>query len=259
MRPRWVAAAAALLLLAWSDARLLAALRAFALSGARRPSSPRGYSWRAGSKARTPQTARQAGAGEPDASPWDKAVWSAAEALGTLKATLAGEGGEWPSDVEGEPAKSREELVDRLRADYDRSYFLTGDIDVPLYTEDCEFADPFASFRGRERFVRNLRNLAGGFITSFNVKLLDLDVEGGADARSVLVKSRLRVVLELGLPWRPVLGWVWGVTHECDASSSPDGGGDIWQCSVHREAWEIDPAEGVAMVFRPGRGLRGSG
>ena len=27
----------------------------------------------------------------------------------------------------------------------------------PLYTEDCEFADPFTSFRGRQRFVQNLK------------------------------------------------------------------------------------------------------
>lgn len=54
---------------------------------------------------------------------------------------------------------TREELVARLRADYDRNYFLTGDIDVPLYTEDCEFADPFTSFRGRQRFVQNLKIL----------------------------------------------------------------------------------------------------
>ena len=55
------------------------------------------------------------------------------------------------------PQGTREELVERLRADYDRNYFLTGDIDVPLYTEDCEFADPFTSFRGRQRFVQNLK------------------------------------------------------------------------------------------------------
>ena len=49
--------------------------------------------------------------------------------------------------------------MERLRADYDRNYFLTGDIDVPLYTEDCEFADPFTSFRGRQRFVAKSEDL----------------------------------------------------------------------------------------------------
>jgi hypothetical protein len=41
-----------------------------------------------------------------------------------------------------------------------------------LYAGDCEFADPFASFRGRARFKANLENLAGGFIAENDVKLL---------------------------------------------------------------------------------------
>lgn len=31
----------------------------------------------------------------------------------------------------------------------------------------------------------------------------------------LVVKSRLLVQLELALPWRPLLGWVWGVDHSC--------------------------------------------
>ena len=42
-----------------------------------------------------------------------------------------------------------------------RPYFLTGAMDVALYDEQCEFADPFVAFRGRDRFVANLENLAG--------------------------------------------------------------------------------------------------
>eukprot|EP00438_Fugacium_kawagutii_P007185 Skav210218 [mRNA] locus=scaffold2492:164513:164824:+ [translate_table: standard] len=89
---------------------------------------------------------------------WDQVVWNAAEALGNARASLVG------SDEEplGEAASTRDELVERLRADYDRNYFLTGDVDVPLYTEDCEFADPFTSFRGRKRFVQNLKRLSFG-------------------------------------------------------------------------------------------------
>lgn len=87
---------------------------------------------------------------------WDQVVWNAAEALGNARASLVGAEEEMPV---GEAPNSREELVERLRADYDRNYFLTGDIDVPLYTEDCEFADPFTSFRGRQRFVQNLKQL----------------------------------------------------------------------------------------------------
>ena len=97
-------------------------------------------------------TASQAG----EAGWWDQLVWNAAESLGNARASLVGSEPEMPM---GEAPSSRDELVDRLRADYDRNYFLTGDIDVPLYTEDCEFADPFTSFRGRQRFVQNLKKL----------------------------------------------------------------------------------------------------
>lgn len=90
---------------------------------------------------------------------WDQLVWNAAEALGNVRGAAVGN-----EEVEmGEVPQSREELVQRLRADYDRNYFLTGDIDVPLYTEDCEFADPFTSFKGRQRFVQNLKRLTRHF------------------------------------------------------------------------------------------------
>eukprot|EP00434_Breviolum_minutum_P018812 symbB.v1.2.016593.t1/scaffold1264.1/size127839/2 len=186
---------------------------------------------------------------EADQAGWlDQAVWKGAEVLGQARASLVGEA---PSDPEiGEVPSTREELVERLRADYDRNYFLTGDIDVPLYTEDCEFADPFTSFRGRQRFVQNLKNLAGGFITNFKVKLLEFTV--AEDEDPLLIRSRLLVQLELALPWRPLLGWVWGVDHRC--ASSNVNGTTGWQCFLHKESWEVSASEGVAMVFRPGKG-----
>ena len=30
---------------------------------------------------------------------------------------------------------------------------------MALYAEECEFADPFTSFNGRDRFVQNLKHL----------------------------------------------------------------------------------------------------
>lgn len=34
-----------------------------------------------------------------------------------------------------------------------------------------------------------------------------------------MVRSRLLVQLELALPWKPLLGWVWGVDHSCDLAT----------------------------------------
>ena len=104
---------------------------------------------------RRPSTITASQAGE--AGWWDQLVWNAAETLGNARASLVGSEPEMPM---AEAPSSRDELVERLRADYDRNYFLTGDIDVPLYTDDCEFADPFTSFRGRQRFVQNLKKLS---------------------------------------------------------------------------------------------------
>ena len=63
--------------------------------------------------------------------------------------------------------------------------------------------------------------------------------------------SRAVVKLQLGLPWRPVLAWVWGVAYEIN----PDTG----RVCRHLESWEVRAAEGVAQLFRPGNGLRGRG
>ena len=51
-------------------------------------------------------------------------------------------------------------------------YFLTGAMDAALYDPDCEFADPFTSFRGRDRFVANLENLAGRPVAAGNAIFL---------------------------------------------------------------------------------------
>ena len=32
---------------------------------------------------------------------------------------------------------------------------------MQAYAADCYFADPFAGFKGTERFVKNVRNLGG--------------------------------------------------------------------------------------------------
>lgn len=52
----------------------------------------------------------------------------------------------------GSSPLERADAVARLRTDFDRFYFVTGQMDLDLYEEDCTFADPFVAFKGRERF-----------------------------------------------------------------------------------------------------------
>ena len=40
-----------------------------------------------------------------------------------------------------------------------------------IYEEQCEFADPFVSFKGRDRFKANVSNL-GSFMEEVNLKVL---------------------------------------------------------------------------------------
>ena len=177
-----------------------------------------------------------------------KVVWYAAEWFGKAAALVRP-----PPAVEegvGDPPASMEEAIARLAADYEgtpedpRPYFLTGKMDVALYDPDCEFADPFVSFNGRQRFKENLENLAGGFITDSSVRTLD------TKASDTSYTTRLLVKLQLGLPWKPVLSWPWGVEHVFDQSS-----GLIVR---HIESWEVSPSEGVRQLLKAGppRGLK---
>ena len=65
------------------------------------------------------------------------------------------------------------------------------------------------------------------------------------------------------LPWEPIIGWVWRVTHvvegEEDEEERGGRGGEKktkWRVTEHNEKWEIEPWEGVKQVFRDGRGKR---
>jgi len=183
-------------------------------------------------------------------------VWYATEVFGKAAKLVRGA----PPVEEyavGPPPASTAEAIARLVVDYEgtdddpRPYFLTGKMDVALYDVDCEFADPFVSFRGRQRFKENLENLAGGFITDSSVRTLD------TSSTDTSYTTRLLVKLQLGLPWKPVLAWPWGVEHVFDEQS-----GLIVQ---HIERWEVSPAEGVRQLLRAGppnglqQGRRGGG
>jgi hypothetical protein len=147
------------------------------------------------------------------------------------------------------PPASLNETLQRIRLDNDRSYFLSGKVDTYIYDKDCVFADPFVSFRGRDRFVDNLQNL-GSFITNYTAKIIQYNVEVGDSSftssnnknsnQVTIVKTKVMVKLELNLPWKPVLAWPWGVTYQVD----PD------LITKHEESWDIEPWEGIKQIFR---------
>jgi len=167
-----------------------------------------------------------------------KAAWLGTELLGNIAGVASKDNVIF--DVEPPPSSLTEAAM-RLRADYERDYFVTGEVDAELYDEDCVFADPFAAFNGRQRFVDNLQNL-GTFIVGYNIKMLSFEEQLSASPPTIT--TRVMVKLQLNLPWKPVLAWPWGVLHTYDSSSS--------LIVEHRESWEVSAGEGLAQCFRPG-------
>jgi hypothetical protein len=139
--------------------------------------------------------------------------------------------------------KSLDETIERINDDNDRYYFLSGEIDSFIYDVDCIFADPFVSFSGRDRFVQNLQNL-GSFITKYDARVLKYSPVTYEDSRQI-IETKIMVKLELNLPWKPVLAWPWGVKYEIDPNT--------FLITKHEESWNIEPLEGVKMIFRPGK------
>ena len=147
------------------------------------------------------------------------------------------------SFVSSKPNKIFDETIQRINDDNDRYYFLSGEIDSLIYDVDCIFADPFVSFSGRDRFVQNLQNL-GSFITKYDARVLKYSPVTYEDSIPI-IETKIMVKLQLNLPWKPVLAWPWGVKYSIDP--------DTFLITKHEESWNIEPLEGVKMIFRPSK------
>lgn len=179
---------------------------------------------------------------EDSLNPVTKASWYAVEAFGKIFGSKDEKGNANEianaDDIDlTQPPSSLQEAFRRIQMDNDRSYFLSGEVDVLAYDIDCIFSDPFVAFSGRERFVDNLANL-GSFITEYDARMINYE----EDASTPLVQTKVMVKLELNLPWKPILAWPWGVTYQIDPTS--------FLITEHKESWDIAPIEGVKQIFR---------
>jgi len=165
--------------------------------------------------------------------PVTKASWYAVEWFGQA----FGQKKEDEEEINQGPPQSMKETLQRLEADNERSYFLSGQVDAEIYAEDCLFSDPFVSFRGRQRFIDNLANL-GSFITKYDVKVLQTP----EPMEENTVQTKFMVKLELNLPWKPILAWPWGVRYQINPIT--------FLVEEHEESWDIEPLEGVLQIFR---------
>jgi hypothetical protein len=145
-----------------------------------------------------------------------KAVWFGAEALGDMVAfakRLEARGRDGQGPTPRQEQLSRAEALAALRADYSSNYFVTGKGDLDAYDPQCEFADPFASFKGVDRFKKNVGNL-GVLLSDVRIDMLGWDEEDNG------LRTRWRFSAVLELPWRPLLAAAGSTMHVFDQASS---------------------------------------
>ncbi|XP_057980695.1 uncharacterized protein LOC131166297 isoform X4 [Malania oleifera] len=93
-----------------------------------------------------------------------KAAWYGSELLGIAASFFRSPtNAEAPTHVlglsdDGSGPVNRAVVVETIKEDFQRSYFVTGNLTLDAYEDDCEFADPAGSFKGLSRFKRNCTN-----------------------------------------------------------------------------------------------------
>uniref|UniRef100_A0A803NXD6 CAAX prenyl protease 1 homolog n=1 Tax=Cannabis sativa TaxID=3483 RepID=A0A803NXD6_CANSA len=119
-----------------------------------------------------------------------KVAWNASELLGIATSFFRSPNNAEAGEVALELARDASGLVDRaaivktIKEDFERSYFVTGNLTLDAYEDDCEFADPASSFKGLRRFKRNWFMILMYFFESY----LDLR-QHAALKRPVLPKT----------------------------------------------------------------------
>ncbi|KAL2635335.1 hypothetical protein R1flu_006814 [Riccia fluitans] len=144
-----------------------------------------------------------------------------------------------PSTATEKATVAIEDILDGLREDYARAYFLTGEFLESIYTEDCIFADPTIQFSGRDLYKRNLKLLVPFFEDpSLTLDSIDQVEKGGS--RFIETAWKLRVYLKL--PWRPFI-YVDGRTKY--------NLNDENKIVEHIESWNVTGLEAVGQIFKP--------
>lgn len=137
-------------------------------------------------------------------------------------------------------------LLRSIRADFDRSYFVTGDVDPAVYEPDCVFADPTIQFTGFERYRRNLQ-LVVPFLVRPAISLRSLrelppaERPGGAPALHAAWQLRTGVAL----PWQPYIVLNGTTTYFLNSQGS--------RVCRHVEAWDVTPLQALLALLRPAR------
>ena len=171
-----------------------------------------------------------------------KSVWVGAELLGNVVGAAKGNQNNTSSNQQQTGASTsgrltREQAIESIRKDYDVNYFVSGQGDLSAYDPDCRFADPFASFRGTERFRRNVSNL-GGMLQD-----VQLDISEWGETEDGNLKTKWRFSAILDLPWKPRLAAAGGTIHVLDPETN--------LVVDHIESWDVKPGAVVKTLLKP--------
>nr|XP_012574160.1 uncharacterized protein LOC101503138 isoform X3 [Cicer arietinum] len=108
---------------------------------------------------------------QPQNNAFLKVAWYGSELLGIAASVFRSSTDEETSPQRFLETIDRASVVDTIKQDFQSSYFVTGDLTLNAYEEDCEFADPAGSFKGLQRFKRNCTNF-GSLLEKSNMKLM---------------------------------------------------------------------------------------
>ncbi|KAF9687848.1 hypothetical protein SADUNF_Sadunf02G0135800 [Salix dunnii] len=137
-------------------------------------------------------------------------------------------------DVSG--AIDRAVVVETIKEDFQKSYFVTGSLTLEAYEENCEFADPAGSFEGLQRFKRNCTNF-GLLIEKSNMKLTkweDFEDKGIGHWRFSCVMS---------FPWKPILSATGYTEYYFDEQSG--------RVCRHVEHWNVPKMALLKQLLKP--------
>lgn len=175
-------------------------------------------------------------------------AWYSSELLGIAASlfrppsNLEASGAELAVDESG--VVDRGLVVESIKQDFQRSYFVTGNLTLDAYEEDCEFADPAGAFKGLRRFKRNCTNF-GSLLDKSNMKLIkweDFEDKGIGHWRFSCVMS---------FPWKPILSATGYTEYYFDKQSG--------KVCRHVEHWNVPKMALFKQILRPSkRRIRGS-
>jgi hypothetical protein len=174
-----------------------------------------------------------------------RALFSLTEVYAKLISPKQGTAGSViPKNRQKEKALIR--VANDIRAEYEALFWVTGDMDISLWADDCTFSDPFSSFGGSgstRRFEANAKSL-GRLVLDPVARVTSFEVVGGGQGRDEPeVRIGWSFKSKLDLPWRPVLAAAGTTIHVLNK--------DSLLIERYEERWKSKPWDVVKRLFVP--------